>query len=420
MTDLRERLRAADEVPVPELLAEARRRAAEPGGSPSWQEGPRAGRLVAGLVAFALFIGGSVVAARVFLDSEPASSPSASPWTGLDPGWTQLAPPPFERSDAALAWTGEELFMWGGGTDFNANFFSNGALYDPETNEWRAIADGPLAARADADAVWTGSEVLIWGGYGRSGHISDGAAYNPESDSWRRLATLSWPEDPVAVAWTGRELILFGSSVRGDPPFGEPRGFAYDPSSDSWRQIANKPLPYPVNQASAVWTGTEVILYGAQLNERNVAATTWARGLAYDPAADTWRVLPQHHISPQASWANWTGREMLVWDYETNSALYNPATDSWREPSAMPMEFSECYPYSVRTTTSVFAWFCGQMASFDIEADTWERVVQGPVEIERNDPNRLGRPVGAGDVVVMLLQKDDTCCDLGEMWAYRP
>ena len=86
----------------------------------------------------------------------------------------------------------------------------------------------------------------------------------------------------------------------------------------------------------------------------------------------------------------------------------------------MPMEFSECYPYSVRTATSVFAWFCGQMASFDIEADAWEAVEQGPVEIEQNDPERLGRPVGAGDVVVMLLQEDGTCCDLGEMWAYRP
>src|SRR5688572_22697560 len=65
MTDLRERFRAVDEVPFPELLAEARRRAERPGQPPSWPEGPRGGRLVAGLVASALFVGGSVLAARV-------------------------------------------------------------------------------------------------------------------------------------------------------------------------------------------------------------------------------------------------------------------------------------------------------------------------------------------------------------------
>jgi hypothetical protein len=111
---------------------------------------------------------------------------------------------------------------------------------------------------------------------------------------------------------------------------------------------------------------------------------------------------------------------MLVWDYDTKSALYDTTADSWRDTNPMPIEFSECYPYSVRTTTSVFAWFCGQMASFDIERDAWEPVDQGPVETARNDPQWLGLPIGAGDVVVMLLHSDAKCCELDEMWAYRP
>ena len=416
MTDLRERLRAADEVSVPELLAEARRRAAKPSGPPSWQEGPRGGRLVAGLVAFALFIGGSVLAARVFLDAEPAPAPSASPWRGVGPGWTQLAPPPFERSDSAIVWTGSELFVWGGGTDYNANFFSTGALYDPETKEWQTIADGPLEARADAEAAWTGSEVLVWGGYGRRGRIGDGAAYDPSSDTWRSIADVPWSvSTTTAAVWTGRELIVLGEQTENDVNL---LGVAaYDPAGNSWRPIARPPAA--LNAASGIWTGSEAIFYGSHLHHKNRSGTPWAQGIAYKPSTDSWRPLPEHEISPQASWANWTGSEMLVWDYETNSALYDPATDSWREPNPMPMEFSECYPYSVRTTTSVFAWFCGQMASFDIERDTWEPVDPGPVETFPNDPQHLGLPVGAGDVAVLLLRSHARCCELDEMWAYR-
>jgi N-acetylneuraminic acid mutarotase len=416
MTDLRERLRAVDEIPVPELLAEARRRAEKPGGPPSWQEGPRDGRLVAGLVAFALFIGGSVLAARVFLEGDAVSpEPRADAWAGVPVGWSRLPDPPFARSDPATVWTGRELILWGGGTDYNANFFADGAAYDPEAG-WRSIADGPLSARAYSLAAWTGSEVLIWGGSGTPGPLNDGAAYSPDSDTWRMLPPAPWSlPAPAAHAWTGKELVLFGSS---DWQKEEVSGMAYDPAADAWRTIASAPLA--LNEASTVWTGTEMIVYGSELNGGNRSATRWPQGMAYDPEANSWRVIQEHRISPQASWANWTGTEMLVWDYETGSALYDPVSNSWREPNAIPMEFSECYPYSVRTATSIFAWFCGQMASFDIERDAWEPVETGPVERSRNDPQWSGLPVAAGDVVVMFLRDEARCCELDQMWAYRP
>ena len=433
MTDLRRRFRDADGLSTPDLWDEAVRRASEPEAFRPAPALPRRGQVAAALVALTLFGGGAILAARAFLGTEPIPTRprTTDPWSAIPAGWTELAPPPFERSDPAAVWTGRELILWGGGTDYNANFFADGAIYDPVSDEWAAMSDGPLRARADARAVWTGSEVLIWGGYGNQGRFSDGAAYRPETDTWRSFRP-PLSNSPAHV-WTGRELIVVGEQVTfvlaqddpmgrataDDPAKDEARraAAAYDPATDEWRWTAPPPLVF--TDATAVWSGTEVIVYGSELNDRNISANRSAQGMAYNPATDSWRVLPEREISPQASWANWTGTEMLVWDYETNSALYEPASESWREPNPMPIEFSECYPYSVRTTTSVFAWFCGQMASFDIESDSWEPVDQGPVETFPNDPQSLGLPVGAGDVVVMLLRTDARCCELDEMWAYR-
>jgi N-acetylneuraminic acid mutarotase len=421
MTDVRDRFRAVDDLAPPELWPEIRRRAAKPGDAPSrWDAEPRSGRLVAGLVALALFLGGVVVAMRVFVGDEPARrTPAADPWAGVPEGWTRLPDPPFRRSDPVAVWADDRLILWGGGTDYNANLFADGAVFDPTTGAWTPMSDSPLAARAEARAVWTGDEVLVWGGFGSSGPLNDGAAYDPETDTWRGLPAAPWQLPwPAAFTWTGSELVLFGST---DRSLHEVSGMAYDPERDSWRTIASAPMA--LNQADAVWTGDEVLVYGTELDGRNRAGNPTAQGIAYRPVDDTWRVLPERALSPQATSVAWTGSEMLAWDYETDSALYDPVTNSWRAPAnRMPFEFAECYPFSVRTSATVFAWFCGLMGSFDIATDRWEEVEPGPVVITRNNPLTLGLPVGAGDVVLVFLSRregDDNNGELAEMWAYR-
>jgi N-acetylneuraminic acid mutarotase len=419
MTDVRDRFRAADDLAVPDLWPEIRRRAAQPGDAPPWDAAPRTGRLVAGLVAFALFLGGVVLATRALVGDEPSRpAPAADPWAGMPDGWTRLADPPVARSDAAAVWTDDRLILWGGGTDYNANFFADGFVFDPLAGGWTPMSDGPLTARAEARGVWTGSEVLIWGGYGRPGPLNDGAAYDPAADTWRPLPPAPWELPwPAAHAWTGSELVLFGSTERS---LHEVSGMAYDPEADAWRVIASAPMA--LNQANAVWTGDEVIVYGSGLSGRNIAAERWARGMAYDPAADSWRLLPEYQISPQASWADWTGTEMLVWDYETNSALYDPATNTWRQPNPMPMHFSECYPRSDATDEVVFASFCGQTAQFDIAQDRWEDVAPGPIG-EPTTPQQGAVPLAADDVILVLFaepSEPDFSIETEELWAYRP
>jgi hypothetical protein len=58
-------------------------------------------------------------------------------------------------------WTGRELIVWGTAVCVNVRP-RDGAAYDPATDSWRSIAEGPIEL-TDATAVWTGSEMIVFG-----------------------------------------------------------------------------------------------------------------------------------------------------------------------------------------------------------------------------------------------------------------
>ena len=89
----------------------------------------------------------------------------------------------------------------------------DGAAYDPVTDRWRAIADGPLSGRVPLATAWTGTELLVVGarGLGLFHGIKDAAAYDPASDTWRDLPGLPMQINDGASVWTGSELIVYGT-----------------------------------------------------------------------------------------------------------------------------------------------------------------------------------------------------------------
>jgi hypothetical protein len=115
-----------------------------------------------------------------------------------------------------------------------------------------------------------------------------------------------------------------------------------------------------------------LIVFGALLDGNNWSQREHAEGIAYNLRRRVWRSLPAYPLSPQASWTTWTGEEVLAWDYELRAAAYDPRRDGWRALPDLPLEFSECYPASVRVPETVFAWHCGGPAAlFDIASERW-------------------------------------------------
>jgi hypothetical protein len=77
---------------------------------------------------------------------------------------------PSARWSPFAVWTGHEMLLWGGQTYASDRAprqiggAVGGSAYDPETDAWRPIAD-PRAGTIVADAsAWTGSELFVWGG----------------------------------------------------------------------------------------------------------------------------------------------------------------------------------------------------------------------------------------------------------------
>jgi hypothetical protein len=342
-------------------------------------------------------------------ESSTQAPRSAEPfdWSALDAGWTELPAPPSPAACAVSVWTGRELLYWGGDQSCHEGpVHAAGAAFDPATRAWRALPASPIGGRSSAAAVWTGEELIVWGGW-NDGDRGDGAAYRLSTNEWRML-----PESPVgprvaaAAVWTGREMIIWGDASRSGESI---EGAAYDPSNDSWRSLP--PAPYALNQAQAIWTGNEMVVYGSLLDGNNHSERPGASGLAYDPAADSWREIAPYPLSPQASMVVWAGREMVAWDYELRAGAYDPASDTWRPLPDLPLEFYECYPDGALAGEGfVLAWHCGQAAILELATDAWRELPRPPESV-------AGKAVNADGVVLFA----GAWAGVGNtLWTYRP
>ena len=73
--------------------------------------------------------------------------------------------------------------------------------------------------------------MIIWGGANDSVAFDTGGRYNPSTDSWTPTSTANAPtaRSQNTAVWTGSEMIVWGGS--GDIP---DTGGRYNPSTDSW------------------------------------------------------------------------------------------------------------------------------------------------------------------------------------------
>jgi hypothetical protein len=407
MTELKDRFSLADEIGTRDLWGEARRRAAAPEAPPRAVEWPPAmgRRLAAAAVALAVFATAAAFAwdlshPDVAFDPRPPLAVDLA--SELPEGWSELPPPPEVRTEAATAWTGSDLLVWGGyewvgSGDEDPD--ATGFAFDAVSRRWGSLPASPLRGRSEAVYAWTGRELLIWGGWDgglrEEPYFDDGAAFDPAAEAWRMLPPAPIEARTAFSVWTGREFLVWGSTNR---THRLRDGAAYDPTSNTWRTIADGPTD--ITDGSAVWTGKEMIVFGAALDGNNHADTPTAIAAAYDPVADTWRALPPSDLSPQAMTAEWLNGELIAWDYDHTTAAYDPVADEWRPLPRVPLQFSECRPVSVATDRTMFGEFCGKTVVFSTDEDAWLRV-----PMPRPDPPggccSVLEPVAAGDVVLV-------------------
>jgi N-acetylneuraminic acid mutarotase len=147
------------------------------------------------------------------------------------------------------------------------------------------------------------------------------------------------PRELHTAVWTGSEMIVWGGYFYdvSDTLFDD--GYRYDPATDSWSPTSTTGAATPRALHTAVWTGSRMVVWGgADFNGYPVT------GGRYDPTTDTW--APMSTTAAPAGRQNhtvvWTGSRMIVWggyfydgaDHELNSGgRYDPVADTWAATS---------------------------------------------------------------------------------------
>ncbi len=251
--------------------------------------------------------------------------------------WTLTAPINVHFGDGAPIWTGTEMIIWGGFD--GGNFVNTGGRYNPGSDMWTVISTGTNApsGRSGNSVVWTGDEMIIWGGRDRGTvTMNTGGRYKPATDSW--LPTSTGANVPPGRQnhtgiWTGSLMIVWGGDNSNT-------GGRYDPATDGWTPTSTGAnLPEARSRYQAVWTGTEMIVWGGI----GVGAVYFNNGARYNLAMDNWTPTSIGASVPAPRMehsAIWSGSEMIVWggftstnSYTNTGGRYNPVTDTWLQTS---------------------------------------------------------------------------------------
>src|SRR5438552_18110622 len=104
--------------------------------------------------------------------------------------------------------------------------------------------------------------MIVWGGDNcfLSCTVNTGGRYNPSTDSWTATSTTNAPESRIShtAVWTGTEMIVWGGWAF---TFYNTGG-KYNPVTDSWTATSTTNAPNARSRHTAVWTGSEMIVWG--------------------------------------------------------------------------------------------------------------------------------------------------------------
>jgi N-acetylneuraminic acid mutarotase len=180
-------------------------------------------------------------------------------------------------------------------------------------------------------------------------------------DTWTPTSTPHAPPGRLGhtAVWTGSEMIVWGGDSRNGTVN---TGGRYDPVSDSWIKTSNKIAPTPRMFHTAVWTGSEMIVWGgcSDVSCNNEVNT----GGRYNPSTDTWTATsttnaPEGRVGHTAVW---TGSEMIVWggttliNFFNTGGRYNPGTDNWTATSTTNAPVGRELHTAVWTGSEMIVW----------------------------------------------------------------
>ena len=184
-------------------------------------------------------------------------------------------------------------------------------------------------------------------------------------NTWTPVGTISAPDPRTnhTAVWTGTEMIVWGGYV--DTIYLKTGG-RYTPAIDTWAATTVTHAPDGRGSHTAVWTGTAMIVWGgSSFDPFHLIAHDWNTGGRYNPATNRW--APTSLTNAPAGRYNhtavWTGHEMIVWggrssfyDALTSGGKYNPSTNQWTRTSSTNAPAARYSHTAIWDGTEMIVW----------------------------------------------------------------
>jgi hypothetical protein len=171
--------------------------------------------------------------------------------------------------------------------------------------------------------------MFVWGGTDANNntYLNTGAAYSPATNSWTVMPVTAFtPAGRIghSAVWTGTDMIVWGGKHFTGGSF----QYFNDGGSfrTGWNGITTNGAPSVREGHSAVWTGNEMIIWGG------TSLLHRGDGGRYNPTTFTWVEFLIYGAPFERAFhkAFWTGKEMIVWGGSTFSGSTVQLNDGGR------------------------------------------------------------------------------------------
>lgn len=203
---------------------------------------------------------------------------------------------------------------------------NNSWEYDPAADTWKALAPMPMK-RGSPVAVTVGDKIYVIGGAGNIpgstetkidqttpqmvfGNVEE---YDPAKNTWRERSPMPTPRNHTAAGVIGGKIYVVGGRV-GAAFIGLASDISvveeYDPATDKWGAPRAR-MPTARSALGAGVYGGKMYVAGGEYQDPHMMATFRALE-AYDPAANTWSVMPPMPVSRHGLAAGVIGNRLIL------------------------------------------------------------------------------------------------------------
>ena len=323
---------------------------------------------------------------------EPSAGPAERTETpARAPTWTRVSDVPLSpRTDPVLAWTGTEVLVVGGNTEWvcppNADCTTptalavDGAALDPATGAWRTIARAPIGLWDSWGGGW--DSALVGGTLVVRG-TADGTwqGYDVAGDTW---STLDPPRGFAGrlSASGGRLWAVAGTRI-----------LSWDPAADEVRVEATYAPRRPLQDAQLFVTPAGPVLTGVRYDEAAPDEPTLTQADVPDGAGG-WRRIVTGQIGWLSHWdgdrlfgvepGEADGGEVDGWDRAYPYAgILDPVSGEWQPLDVPWPEWSSSHGWDLEAVDGSRVVSHGRFR--DVRADAgWADVGRPDSELDQN------------------------------------